>query len=220
MASENYRQITAASYDRFVVFYSEENTTPDFWRPEFERVTSLFNARGIFFQGERFLDLGCGPGVRDATLATDVGFRYVGVDLSSEMLKLAQGLVLQGEFVEMDVTNLSFGNDEFLAVWASGIFLHLKRDDLRFALSEMRRVMRPDGLGFIAMRKRLSGQNQEVMRTETKGGVTVSRQFSFFSEEEFTEMLHNAGFGLLEMTNNPKSDEKQWMGFIVDKVGS
>jgi len=95
---------------------------------------------------KRILDLACGPGTLSYPLARAVspGGEVVGIDLAPGMIELAQrdappGLPL--EFVLMDMEDLRFADHSFDAV-ASGHGLQFV-PDLRRALSEARRVLKP-----------------------------------------------------------------------------
>lgn len=104
--------------------------------------------------GERVLDLGCGPGVLSAPLraAVGAGGLVVGVDLSAEMLALAasSGAVPAAAaaagalaLARMDMERLGLAGGAFDAV-ACGHALQFC-PDLRHALAEVRRVLRPGG---------------------------------------------------------------------------
>jgi ubiquinone/menaquinone biosynthesis C-methylase UbiE len=96
--------------------------------------------------GKRILDLACGPGTLSYPLAKAVspGGEVVGIDLAPGMIELAQrnappGLPLT--FVLMDMEDLRFPDHSFDAA-ASGHGLQFV-PDLRRALSETRRVLKP-----------------------------------------------------------------------------
>lgn len=96
--------------------------------------------------GKRILDLACGPGTLSYPLAKAVspGGEVVGIDLAPGMIELARrnappGLPLT--FVLMDMEDLRFPDHSFDAA-ASGHGLQFV-PDLRRALSETRRVLKP-----------------------------------------------------------------------------
>jgi SAM-dependent methyltransferase len=76
-------------------------------------------------EGERILDLGCGPG--DLLLALPATVTYVGVDLSERYIEAARrGLGAQGRFEVMDARSVSRGAlGEFDAVVSVGLLHHL-----------------------------------------------------------------------------------------------
>lgn len=104
------------------------------------RVIELVEAR----PGMRILDLACGPGTLTRRLAPQVApdGEVVGVDLAPGMLDLARAVgIANATFEVMDIERLSFPDASFDgAVCGHGIQF---APDLRRALGEARRVVRP-----------------------------------------------------------------------------
>lgn len=117
----------------------------------------FYTARAsLVIQGaKRVLDLGTGPGTQLVQLARlHPSTSFVGLDLSESMLdearRYACGLGVQNiEFVKGDFTKLDFPDASFDAVTGIMALHHLPSiEDLRRALAEIRRVLRPDGALF------------------------------------------------------------------------
>jgi ubiquinone/menaquinone biosynthesis C-methylase UbiE len=96
------------------------------------------------------LDVGCGPGNITIDLARVVSSGNVtGVDLSPEVIEIAQQLKLESEVANVsfdvgDVYGLTFPDKSFDVVYAHQVLQHLSNPVV--ALGEMRRVLRDDGL--------------------------------------------------------------------------
>jgi S-adenosylmethionine-dependent methyltransferase len=110
----------------------------------------------------RILDLGGGPG-RYALWLAERGYRVVLADLSSALLDIARDKVAESAFgerieaiVEADACDLSRWSDGvFDAVLALGPFYHLPEPaDRDRAAAEVHRVLRPDGVAFVALMPR------------------------------------------------------------------
>ncbi|MHA1242396.1 MAG: class I SAM-dependent methyltransferase, partial [Promethearchaeota archaeon] len=54
------------------------------------------------------LDIGSGTGLPFAKLFLEKGFNYLGVDISSQMIKIARKNVPLAKFKELSMTDLSF----------------------------------------------------------------------------------------------------------------
>ncbi len=91
------------------------------------------------------LDLGCGPGLYAQELLGRGARRVVGVDASTEMVRLARRRVPQATFHRQDLQEpLSWAaGDEFDAAVMPLVIHHL--DDRVSALREVARVLRPGG---------------------------------------------------------------------------
>jgi SAM-dependent methyltransferase len=86
----------------------------------------------------RLVDVGCGTGVYTAVTA-ELGWSPTGVDLSKDMLRLAEGRGL--DVVQADATALPFADGSFDA--AVSLWTHTDVDDFAAVLNEIARVLRP-----------------------------------------------------------------------------
>jgi ubiquinone/menaquinone biosynthesis C-methylase UbiE len=96
-------------------------------------------------RGDRVLDLGCGMGELLSLLAAS-GARTVGIDYSSEALAVARASLPARPILRGDVTSLPFPPSSFERAAALGVLGFLSPADLRMALEECARVLRPGGV--------------------------------------------------------------------------
>jgi len=95
--------------------------------------------------GDRLLDVGCGTGAA-VRLAAATAREVVGIDLSSEMIHIAERLAEALDNVEFrvaDSESIPFGDGEFTAVLCSNSFHHYPAPER--AVAEMARVLAPGG---------------------------------------------------------------------------
>lgn len=117
--------------------------TPDVTRQRMRTLRALrLNA------GEAVLDVGCGTGLLTRDMATLVGAggRVVGIDVSRDMLKFAQGRCADLPQVTLRRGNampLDESDETFDAVTCIQVLLYLA--DVPAAIAEMARVLRPGG---------------------------------------------------------------------------
>jgi ubiquinone/menaquinone biosynthesis C-methylase UbiE len=106
------------------------------------RAMELLDAR----PGMRILDLACGPGNLSRRLAMQVSpsGEVVGVDLAAGMIELARSAAIaNARFEVMDIERLELPDESFDAAMCGHGFQFAS--DLPRALSEARRVLRPEG---------------------------------------------------------------------------
>jgi ubiquinone/menaquinone biosynthesis C-methylase UbiE len=99
-------------------------------------------------QGERALDIGCGPGLTTEALALAVGqnTEVVGIDIAPPMLTIAKKRctdLKRVSFEQADVTKLPFKDAQFDIALASQVYEYVEQIDE--ALRELARVVRPGG---------------------------------------------------------------------------
>jgi len=212
---KNYKSTTIRAYDVISDVYKKENYEPDFWLNEFKILLRLMKRNGAKVKESRFLDLGCGTG-RDAHLAINTGMKYVGVDLSKGMLSVARRRVKRANFLEMDATELRLEDSEFDVLWAAAILLHFNSYDLRKALKEIGRVLKPGSFAFISVQKRQKGDKVKLMKKSVKDRKTVRRYFALYTKREFKRILERAGFNVIKATSKIEPEgEKEWLCFFV-----
>ena len=100
---------------------------------------------GSVAQGQRVLDVACGTGVLTRAAADVVGpsGAVVGLDLNPAMLDVATRLRPDVEWREGDAGSLPFGDGWFDAVLCQSALFFFP--DVRAAVAEMARVLRPGG---------------------------------------------------------------------------
>jgi ubiquinone/menaquinone biosynthesis C-methylase UbiE len=102
------------------------------------------------------LDLGCGTGLLQKYLRT-IKTNLIGIDISYEMLKHSKELCVQG-----DVENLPFKDNSFATVLSFTTFQNL--DSAEKALTEVARVLQPNGLAVITILLKCAKKLQNVKK--------------------------------------------------------
>lgn len=105
-------------------------------------------------QGLRFLDIGCSWG-RWSVAADRKGYRVTGIDPSLGALAAAKrvcgSLGAKAEFVCGDARFLPFENQSFDTVFSYSVLQHMSPADVRAAVREIGRVLKPGGIAKIQM---------------------------------------------------------------------
>lgn len=136
------------------------------------------------------LDAGCGAG-RMTRHLTGRGVAVEGVDLSPGMLEQARRAQPGTRLTEASLTDLPFGDGGFAGalVWYSTI--HLADDDLRTALAELVRVVRPGGHLLVAFQAGTG--TRDLTGTYRSLGHEVSLVRHRRTAEQMATLLHDLG---------------------------
>jgi len=94
-------------------------------------------------KNKRLLDVGCGPGIHIKKYVAR-GAKCTGIDLSGEMIRLAQEYCPSAKFEKGNVYDLKFKDNQFNIVTASLVLDHVK--ELHRAINEIKRVLKSCGL--------------------------------------------------------------------------
>jgi SAM-dependent methyltransferase len=118
------------------------------------------------FAGKHVLDAGCGGGRYSVAWRFLGAGRVTGADISSTGLNDARQRVHQAhidgvEFVEADILDLPFESNHFDVVFSNGVLHHTT--DWQAGVSELVRVLKPGGTGWLYMIERPGGLFWDVI---------------------------------------------------------
>jgi ubiquinone/menaquinone biosynthesis C-methylase UbiE len=139
----------------------------------------------------RVVEIGCGDGHVAAYLA-ERGLRVEGVDLSPEMIRVAQRGYPHLPFCVGDALALPFDDASLDAIVAFYSIVNLDADDCLAAFREFARVLRAGGVATLAFHI-----GDEMLRVESWWGTTASLDFYLHPLERVCGQLRAAGFEVL-----------------------
>ncbi|MDQ1279644.1 MAG: hypothetical protein QG670_906 [Thermoproteota archaeon] len=153
----------------------------------------------------RILDLGCGSGTHLALLAKN-GFEVYGIDGSERAIEVARAYFkeenLSGNLrIGSMWEKLPYENNFFDAIISFRAIYHGKIEDIRKTIKEVERILKPQGLIFITVRKKTPN------RTMSKHTMLDSRTYIPIEGEEK---------GVVHYIFNKKLLWKEFNGFKID----
>lgn len=139
--------------------YKHEDTPMPVQR-DISQVAGFFREYNV----SRILDLACGSGRHTIYLAKQ-GFELYGIDISEEGIKSTRRwLENEGLHAELTVGSiyerLPYKNNFFDAVVCIRALNHGTIENIREAISEIERVLKPEGLVYVTLRKRISKEQR------------------------------------------------------------
>lgn len=137
-------------------------------------------------------DIGCGPG-HVARYLFERGVNVCGVDLSQGMIDEARALNPEIKFTQGNMMSLEFEDESLAGLTAFYSIIHIPREEVVDALIELKRVLKPDGLLFLAFHI-----GNEVLHLEELWEERINADFVFFQTDEMKNYLTNAGFEIVE----------------------
>jgi ubiquinone/menaquinone biosynthesis C-methylase UbiE len=176
---------------------------PGLFAPWASRVIESANPQ----PGERVLDVACGTGIVARNVAPRVGSQgsVVGLDLSPDMIDVARAAPetdgLAVEWRAGPAERLPFPDGSFdLVLCQFGLMFFTDR---HAALSEMHRVLRPDGRAVLSVWQGLDRhpfyQTLHDVSSRRLGKSSVGAVFSLGDSDELRRLLTDAGFQNVEI---------------------
>lgn len=172
---------TAATYERNADAYREKylggSVAADHGAPFLDAL-----------DGDRVLDVGCGPG-SDAAVFAGAGLDVVGVDLTQSFLAAARESA-DGGFLRGDMRSLPVATDSVDGVWCCAALLHLPKADAPAAVREFERVLRDDGVCFCSLKR----GGAAGFEPDDDHGDGDERFFARYARDEAAALFAAAGF--------------------------
>lgn len=160
------------------------------------------------FEGQSVLCVGVGSGDELNEITKRSPARVVGIDISSGLLKIAAQKNPSVELLEMDMTEMNFGDEEFDFIYSS-LTLHYA-PDWDVLLKEVSRVLKPGGILLFSTHnppywagKPATGvvltNERGVALTEHVATIPGDVEITFYNHPDqasIRDALERAGFGV------------------------
>lgn len=211
----------AAAYDQvakdFLFTRTEGKGLSGFGHREIEQ-PNMFDTVPSDLTNLRLLELGCGPGIHSREY-TKRGAKVTGVDISREMVYLAQQTCPSGDFEVGNVYHLRFEDNSFDMVTSSLLFDHLQ--DLDRVFEEVYRVLNKKGKFIFSVPHPMASIMDKDLKVSNNYFETAPHQFCVAGNlTEITAYQHplmhyfqiplKQGFTLQEFVENrPNPDWKK-----------
>jgi SAM-dependent methyltransferase len=161
----------------------------------------------------RVCDLGCGPG-QIARYLRDRGVDVFGLDLSAGMLAEAHRLNPEIPFMQGSMLTLGLDPETLDGIAAFYSIIHIPRQQVATALSEMRRVLKPGGCLLITFHLGTEDTHHDELF-----GRPVNLDVAYFTTPEMQGSLQAAGFLVEEaLERDPYAPEIEYQsrrGYIL-----
>src|ERR687885_2134993 len=153
---------------------------------------------------KKVLELGAGHG-RDTVFFASNGIQVDALDYSEVAIKILNTVaqekrlsIIKSQIFDVAKNPLNFADGYFDAVYSHMLFnMRFSEEDLNFAFSEIRRVLKPKGLNFFSVRNsndKSYGKGREV----DKGIFDIDGfQIRFFTEKQIQGLVSTEGFEIL-----------------------
>lgn len=167
--------------------------------------------------GASILDVGCGPG-HQAKYLIERGFKVTGIDLSENMIKLAQKACPTGHFLVKNIKN-SLGFDlPFDGVYAKASLLHIPKNEIANVLINITEPLASGGYLYVEVKEKRPEESSEMMVKENDYGYEYKRFFSFFTLDEVKKYVEQIGLCVEhESSTKSLSGKTTWLQVVAKK---
>jgi SAM-dependent methyltransferase len=158
-----------------------------------------------FSKSDFILDIGSGTGLLYAKLFVEKGFKVLGIDISTQMIRLAKKNVPQVEFIELSMTNLDY-QDKFEGVFSSFSMLHLNPPLFKDVARRIIRSLKKGGIFSLS----LNEPWEEGADVDGEAIVEIMDEKMYsrgYSKDEILEIFTPLGMKLLKFHREIQASE-------------
>ncbi len=174
-------------------------------RNRFNNEKELMHFASLLPKRAKVLDAGCGAGVPVAKFLVEQGFSVIGIDIAVNMLEIAKTQVPEAEFLEGDMTQLTFPDAIFDGVVSLYAIIHVPREKHELIFQNFYRILRPGGILFFCT------GTDDWEGSDDYYGATMF--WSHFSAEKSLELVKRTGFSVISDEIIERGGETQYWVF-------
>jgi ubiquinone/menaquinone biosynthesis C-methylase UbiE len=183
--NEDRSALTIETYNKIAEIYTNKYFEDLVDIPYIDRFLTLIP------NNSKILDVGCGPGNFSAYIRNK-GFDIQGIDLSKEMLKVANKKVPKVKFELMDMRDLKFSSNSFEGLLVAYSLIHIPSNEILNTLKGFNKILKNDGKILIIAQ---AGEPDRIVDETLVKGRKIF--INFFTRNKLKNYLESTGFEVL-----------------------
>ncbi|MBR1984594.1 MAG: class I SAM-dependent methyltransferase, partial [Clostridia bacterium] len=141
--------------------------------------------------GKDILEVGCGAG-QITNYFYEKGFNVIGLDFSSELLRIAKNKFKHIEFIEADILEYNT-TKKFDGIFTKDTLYHMCNEDIIKTLNVFYSLLKEDGKVCISL-ELSNSLGEQIFVEELDDSQKI--YYNYLSEEKIIELLNQAGFNV------------------------
>ncbi len=160
----------------------------------------------------KVLDLGCGTGHESMRLHNE-GATVVGIDFSSESIRIAKSKNKDINFFLMDYSKIDKEIGIYNGIFSSGSIIHLKKDELCELINRLRNNLEKNGIFLVVFQK---GEGTRIHYPEING-ERIERIVERYTKERMISIFKEAKYEFVKEGILFEDPNDIWMNLIFKK---
>jgi len=183
-------EITVSTFDKLANEYQAKYMDFDFYFDTYDTFCDLVTERNA-----KVFEIACGPGnIAKYLLKKRADYQIHGIDLSPNMVALANKNNPTAIFEVMDSRNISAMNNEFDAIMCGFCTPYLSKADVMKLIKEMRDILKVGGTLYISTME--DEDNKSGIQTSSDGNQVYIHYHQF---EQLEKNLKSSGFKIVNV---------------------
>ncbi|MCH8945468.1 MAG: methyltransferase domain-containing protein [Nanoarchaeota archaeon] len=209
MNDQDYIEKNRLSYNEMAPFYKIRGEKRDF--KIYQDIIKFSDLVKKNFSNPSILEIGPGAGVI-LNYFSQRGFNTRAIDLSEEMIKVAQEMSPRTKYFLGNFINYDFDNMKFEGIFAKAILHLFSKEDATLFIKKSHEMLVKNGLFYLSVFLRNASKEGFVAKN-MEGGKFV-RYSKDWTESELECLLNHSQFRVIHTTNIPYGTMKKWSGIL------
>ena len=197
---DKIQKINQSHYDNQAEKWADIKTHSFWHEANFRRLIKYLK------KGDNVIELGAAHGIC-VPLFLGIGrdSRYIGIDISKNLLSIAKRRYPQLDFKESNLLDYkTLPRGKFDGFWAPAVMMHIPEKDWPMMLTNIEKLVKKDGVGYLTL-------PEERPNPASKDD---QRYFSFWTYEKLKKIVEPRGWKILQHGKMPET-AAQWNWFII-----
>lgn len=199
----NITKITIKDYNKIAEKFNKKYCQTIYFKKQVDEFISYLKPKS------HILDVGCGTG-HVAKYLNEKGFSVIGIDLSEEMLKIANKQASKSKFILMDQNKLNFENNSFDAIMNSFSLIHSTDTNFINSIKKYKELLKDNGFLFLGL---IEGEDSEIIDEPLDKSEKI--YFNYFNKKWVSDILVKNKFRILSVKKEYFEDESQTEFFVI-----
>lgn len=206
---------TIDTYDKIVEEYTDYYNSKDLnGNVQFQKEIDILIDNLEY--DSKILDVGTAIGdyPKYLTEKCDKNFKVVGIDSSSNMIKVAIEKAPQANFKVMDMRYLDFPNNSFDAVICLATLIHVDDNFCLDILQKFNLILKSKGIMIINVMEHIKGDKEIYINEPFNPKYKI--YYNTYSKSFFIDWFNNNNYEIMNIIDNPIFNSKKAKGLKAD----
>ena len=215
---KEYIKINRDAYNKFAIQHNKRTTRPSKYELSDKDWKNIIEDNLININKKnKILEIGPGTGRLLKIIEDNFNVNTTAVELSKEMIKYAKEKSPKTSFIEGNILEIEFENNEFDAIIMGALIHNFPKKDAIVLLKKCHKWLK--NTGKIMLYTTLHEKSEEGYYEKEDYNEKVIRYRKKYTEQEIIQLIEDNNYKIInKMVNIEEDRNKKWLTLIIEKM--